>query len=116
MEFFLGMSVGRERKESTLDQREITDDVLDLIREGLLTGGRHAQIERVAGSGNQLAILEEDGSGAILTIRGPMTKEMRDGGARSMVGGSHADYQDLAAIQRAKAAEEWASTQDGDDG
>lgn len=100
-----------------MDQREITDDLMELIQEGLLVNGRQAQIERVAGGGNQLAFLEEDGSGAIITVRGPMSSAMKEGGARSMTA-SHSSVMDTMERkeeERKKASDEW-SGQDGDDG
>jgi len=128
MEFFRGMSVGEERKESALDQSEIRDDLVGLIREGLLTNGRHAQIDLVANSTNQFIVLEEDGSSAIVTVRGPRTDAMMESGARSFASasrdGTWADpdisddgmISDTMEDERVKAAEEWAASQDGDDG
>ena len=66
-----------------MNQREITDDLIELLKDGMLAGGRQVQIDRVAGNGNQFAILEEDGSGAIVTVRGPMSSAMISGGSRS---------------------------------
>jgi len=104
-----------------MDQHEITDDVMHLLQQGMLTEGRMCQLERVAGSGNQLALLEEDGSGAIITVRGPATEAMKGGGVRSFASasreGTWADPDipddgmisdpDVIEEERQRAREEW---------
>lgn len=95
-----------------MDQREITEDLFELIKAGIVTEGRKCIIGHV--ENNQLRIAEEDGSTAIITIRGPMTSAMRDGGARSMAAREdgtfdirHDDVQDIGTVFQ---------HQDGDDG
>ena len=105
-----------------MDQRAMNQDVFELLKAGIVTDNRSVMLEMIGG--NQIRITEEDGSTGILTIRGPMTLEMIEGGARSMAAkgtsdwrpSSHhhgtqdisdADVQDIGTIF---------ANQDGDDG